>query len=189
LRLRRQLGRGYADGFPDLSFSRLLFPKFDLAYASWWTRSQSTTLSRENNFLPEESDTVEALLEVIAAFPLAQVIELPAKFLSLLEKLGDARTRWAYREWIQYISRIESRELIQLLPQVFAEDLEEQLRVRSRRGKHTDRCVLFLDTYEALWELPHRRVDFRWHEQDDWVRTICKTLTRALVGYRHKIVE
>jgi hypothetical protein len=67
LRLRRQLGRGYPDGQPDRRFTRLRFHRFDLTYAQYWKISEQQKLSVDNNFLPEEAETVAELCEGIVS--------------------------------------------------------------------------------------------------------------------------
>lgn len=176
LRLRRQLGRGDAEGHPTAGFPRLSFPRFDVSYGYWWNLTQPAKLSAENNFLPEETDTVIDLVAALTDWGLAGV---PTRLLRIGKRLTEWWQRRSSREWVQRLSLLEPRLVLDLLPRAFGEDLDEQL--AAAQPGQPDRCVLFLDTYEALWDDPHHRTQARRHVVDEWVRTLCSTVSRVLV--------
>jgi hypothetical protein len=178
LRIRRQLGRGYADGFPDVRFPRLKFPRFDLSYAVLWAYQQPTKLSRENNFLPEEADTILTLISALPGLGLLQGVQPAGKTVRWLLDWSKGRDHGAYVERIRYLEpvRIEDE-----LPQALAADIEEQLSENAEAQRSPDRCVLFLDTYEALWQAPQDRIQVRWHKRDTWIRKMVQASPRSFL--------
>ena len=134
--MRRQLGR-----------QGVRTPVFDFMFARYFELSMGVKISSSN--CPPELDNVVSILEGIPAIgSVAQVIHG-------LSQLGlSIKDRLKHKEWLYRLRELEPREVLNLLPEALAGDLEEAVSTRAPKIlKSSDsRIVLFLDAYERLAE-------------------------------------
>jgi hypothetical protein len=164
--LRQELNHNY----------KVQFPSFDLAYVIFWHKSRPQTPLRQ------DPTRLEALLEKGTLFAnlVSLVGEVP--ILSLVPKLSTLITKADrfFREWwtkrghreLYQLQEMSPAEIAEWLPAFWAADLKDYL---EREGRP---AVLFMDTYEALWE--GRRTEGRFFSQDEWVRELVAQLPEVL---------
>jgi len=139
------------------------FLSFDLAYAVYWqkTHPQAAMKDEEVPFLSEGSLITE-LVSVTEDLPFVQIV---AKLPGLIQKTSTSVQGWWRRrgqEALREIRDMEPAEIADWLPAFWARDLRDHIENADQR------VVLFIDTYEALWE--GRRTESRFFTADDWVR-------------------
>jgi len=104
--IRRHLGR-----------QKVKTPVFDFLYARYYELSTGLKFSKKNH--PAELEGVVTILTEIPGFG-----NVP-KILYALSKIGLAvRDRLLHKEWLYRIRDLEPRDVLNLLPEVLAEDLE-----------------------------------------------------------------
>ncbi|MBN2607899.1 MAG: tetratricopeptide repeat protein [Candidatus Fermentibacteraceae bacterium] len=134
--MRRQLGR-----------QGVRTPVFDFLYARYFELSMGVKISAQN--CPHELESVVNILEGIPAVgSVAQVIHG-------LSQLGlSIKERLRHKEWLYRLRELEPREVLNLLPEAMAGDLEEAVSTRTPKVLKSSgsRIVLLLDAYERLAE-------------------------------------
>jgi tetratricopeptide (TPR) repeat protein len=134
--LRRQLGR-----------QGVRTPVFDYLYARYFELSMGVKISSEN--CPPELESVVSVLEAIPA--VGSVVQV----IHGLGKLGlNIKERLQHKEWLYRLRELEPREVLNLLPEAMAGDLEEAVSTQTPKilKSSGSRIVLFLDAYERLAE-------------------------------------
>ena len=134
--MRRQLGR-----------QGVKTPVFDYLYARYYELTMGVKISSSN--CPPELEGVLTILEGIPAVgTVAQVIHG-------LSQLGlHVKERLQHKEWLYRIRELEPREVLNLLPEVLAGDLEEAVLTQTPKVLKSSgsRITLLLDAYECLSE-------------------------------------
>ncbi len=134
--MRRQLGR-----------HGVRTPVFDYLYSRYFELSMGVKISSKN--CPLELESVVSILEGIPAVgSVAQVIHG-------LSQLGlSIKDRLRHKEWLYRLRELEPREVLDLLPEAMAGDLEEAVSIQTPKALKSSgsRIVLFLDAYERLAE-------------------------------------
>ncbi len=134
--MRRQLGR-----------QGVRTPVFDFLYARYFELSMGVKISAKN--CPHELESVVSILEGIPAVgSVAQVIHG-------LSQLGlSIKERLKHKEWLYRLRELEPSEVLCLLPEAMAGDLEEAVSTQTPKVLKSSgsRIVLFLDAYERLAE-------------------------------------
>jgi hypothetical protein len=122
------------------------FPSFELAYAIYWERTHpQTALARAEVAGLEEGDLLLDILLAVEDIPgLGLLTKLPKAF----SKIGGKTRAWWLRsgEDFKVFARLEPQQMLERLPMFWALDLQQALAVTG------EKVVLFLDTYEALWQ-------------------------------------
>lgn len=134
--IRRQLGR-YG----------IRTPVFDYLYARYFELSTGVKLSASN--YPLELEGVVNILEGIP------IVGNVTQVLYGLSQLGlKVKERVRHKEWLYRIRDLEPREVLDLLPSVLAEDLEETMSSQTPEVRASSDCrlALLLDAYEHLSE-------------------------------------
>jgi len=179
------------------------FPSFDLAYAVYWQKTHpDVTLGDDLKPLLESGSLLSRLVDDAGRLPL---IGLVPKIASKLRDQGIEGSRdqvenpptsslppsTFYLNWWERRGERELKDLPQLepgaivarLPGFWAGDLRDCL--LSGRGKSLivgrptpSRAVLFVDTYEGMWETGCTEADF--FRRDEWVRDLIKLLPELL---------
>jgi len=147
--IRRQLGR-----------HGVKTPVFDYLYARYFELSTGLKLSSKN-FPPE----LEGVVSVLEGIPRVGNV---TQILPGLIQLGlVAKERLQHKEWLYRVRELEPREVLNLLPEVLAEDLEEVVTSQSLKVLKSlgYRIPLILNAYERLAESQledtlHRRLLF-----------------------------
>ncbi len=139
------------------------FPSFDIAYAFFWERTNpQTPLARADFPFLEEGDVLAEVIEAVGDVP---GVGLVTKIPRAVARLGRKTKAWwtkRGRADLQELASLGTDEILDRLPMFWAADLNAALAVTG------ERVVLFLDTYEALWE-GKRQEHYRF-TVDAWVR-------------------
>jgi tetratricopeptide (TPR) repeat protein len=154
------------------------FPSFDLAFVLFWEKSRPYTPLRQ------DPTRLEALLEQGTLFANLVSIVGEVPILSLVPKLSSliTKTDRLFRNWwtkrghrdLYNLQMMELADIVDRLPMFWAEDLKDHLEHEGRTA------VLFMDTYEALWQGEGRRTEGRFFAQDEWVRELVAQLPEVL---------
>lgn len=102
-------------------------------------------------------------------------ISLGQKLLKLVNKFPVLYQIWSLqrREDIAKLPAMEASEIEKLLPVYWANDLCDHLNHTSKKA------VLFMDTYEALWNNEKHERSF--NEKDEWIRTLVANLSERVL--------
>jgi tetratricopeptide (TPR) repeat protein len=164
--LRQELNRKYV----------VQFPSFDLANAIYWRKSRPQTPLRQDltelEALLEEGTTLANLVSIVEEVPVVSLVPKLSKAISKTDRL--VREWWTKRgrRELYDLEEMAPAEIADRLPMYWAADLKDYLERESRP------TVLFMDTYEALWE--DRRTQGSFFAQDEWVRELVAQLPEVL---------
>jgi tetratricopeptide (TPR) repeat protein len=166
------------------------------------SRSQNGGCTQPKTVTPP-SEELRPLLECGSLLP--QLLDESGKLplIGLIPKISalvDSRQDTVDREWwtrgereLEDLPQMEPGEIVGRLPKLWAADLRDCLRQGSREsgvgssGISNDsplstldsrRAVLFIDTYEGLWETGTTEAGF--FKRDEWVRELVKQLPEVL---------
>ena len=134
--IRRQLGR-YG----------VRTPVYDYLYARYFELSMGVKVS-STNYPPE----LEGVVSILEGIPIVGNV---TQIMVGLTQLGlKVKERLQHKEWLYRLRELEPREVLNILPEVMAEDLEEAITCQSPKiAKSTSfRIPLFLDGYERISE-------------------------------------
>ena len=141
--------------------SKINFPSFEIAHAVYWKKANPEIPLRKENYLFFESydsfDNFFGVLEQIPYFDLMNAIT------RLLNRCPEYFRKWwnkRGRAELAQLTEKEPLEIEEMLPYFWAQDLNNYLESTSKSA------VLFIDTYEALWE-NHRNEGY---SRDEWIR-------------------
>jgi tetratricopeptide (TPR) repeat protein len=134
--IRRQLGR-----------QGIKTPVFDFLFGRYFELSTGIKLSAKH--YPIE---LEGVMTILSGIP---GIDHIAKITHGLSQLGLAvKERLQHKEWLYRLRELEPREILSLLPEVLAEDLEEAMTLQKTPVLKDSgaRITLLFDAYERLSE-------------------------------------
>jgi tetratricopeptide (TPR) repeat protein len=166
--LRQELNRKYV----------VQFPSFDLANAIFWQKSHPQSPFRQDptqlEALLEEGTLFANLVSIVGEVPIVSLVPKLSKVISKTDRL--------FREWwtkrghqeLNDLQGMEPAKIAEWLPAFWAADLKDYL---EREGRP---AVLFMDTYEALWEGEGKRTEGRFFTQDAFVRELVSNLPEVL---------
>jgi len=141
---------------------KINFPAFEIAHAIYWKKANPEISLRKENYLFFEGNNVsDDFLEIVNQIPYFGIVPSAAKL--LLKSFPDYLRKWWTKrgeEELKQLSEKEPLEIEEMLPYFWAQDFNNYL-------EHTSKTtVLFIDTYEALWE-NHRDEG---NSRDKWIR-------------------
>ncbi len=140
---------------------KINFPAFEIAHAIYWKKANPEIPLRKENYLFFAGDNViDDFFGTVDQIPYFQLVPAIAR---ALKNVPDYLRKW----WkikgeaeLSQLSDMEALEIEETLPYFWAQDLENYL-------EHTsESAVIFIDTYEALWE-NHRSEG---NSRDEWIR-------------------
>jgi len=165
---------------------KVKFNTFDLAYAIYWRKlNPQVSMKSNSSELPfiEEGSFIADLVDQLDYVPFAQWVPKTLKLINGLTKYKDLFQWWYGRgkETIEQLEDLQPSEIEELLPAYFAVDLKEYLVLTG------EKLVIFLDTYEAIWE--KNRLQGSFSEKDAWVQELVLQLPECLwvIAGREKI--
>ncbi|HEX2095280.1 MAG TPA: tetratricopeptide repeat protein [Longimicrobiaceae bacterium] len=166
VRLRAALRDGY--GVP--------FPTFDIAFAAYWRLANPhLPLAKSELKLLEESEIAGEIVSIVEDIP---GVGLIPKIGGVLHRMGRSATEWWRRrgqEELRNIASLDDPNAVEdWLPTFWGADVRAWLADEPNR-----RAVVFLDTYEALWE--GRGRGERGTQPDEWIREWAGHLQGVLV--------
>jgi len=151
---------------------KIQFPSFELAYTVYWQKTHpQTTLKKENFPLLEEGGIVFSLVSGLGSIPFVGLIPGVTKAVMKGHKY--------YKEWwlkrgekeLKDLPSLEAKDIAARLPMFWASDLKDY--IIENAGK---KAVIFLDTYEALWENSNG-IHFN---RDEWIREFVSQIPGVL---------
>ena len=147
---------------------RIKFHLFDIGYATYWRKvNPQIPLLRESY---SEESIVTDLLDFFGGF-------VSINYSSIKKVIESAPDR--FKEWtlkreteIVNITNMEATEIEKNLPALWARDMVDHLKYTSSSA------VIFIDTYEALWE--NHRGQGNFNSKDKWIRDLVAELPGLL---------
>ena len=142
--MRKQLGR-YG----------LKFPAFNLVWAKYWEETTQQRISSTK--FPSELEDAADILSIIP------ILGNIPQAITALAKLSQSLVQWLSERFgkggIARLQQMSTVELIRLMPEAIARDIEEMMSQKRNRGTQGDsRITIIFDGYERLEE----------HSVDDW---------------------
>ncbi|AKB34756.1 hypothetical protein MSSAC_0166 [Methanosarcina siciliae C2J] len=144
------------------------FNSFDIALATYWKKiNPHNPLVKENY---SEGSIVRDVLDVCDEFV---PVNLIPNVLNLAKSLPEHYQKWALKrkEDISRLPELEPTEIYERLPVYLAHDLADHLQNTS------EFVVIFIDTYEALWEKERDNGSF--NSRDEWLRKLIENIQRS----------
>jgi hypothetical protein len=149
------------------------FPSFDIAYTVYWQKTHPQTPMTKDNFpLLTGANAVAGIMRVVGEMP----------YIGFVPKLTKAFMTGGnvFREWwkkrgekeLANLPTLEPKEISVRMPMFWASDLKDFLEEKKKDA------VLFLDTYEALWE--NLKADGGFFMRDEWIRELVSHLPEVV---------
>lgn len=198
--LRKELGRRLEENKPDIVWTaidldtptyreqetalfvlrnqlhnkfKINFPSFDIAYTVYWQKTHPQTPMTKDNFpLLTGANAVAGIMRVVGEMP----------YIGFVPKLTKAFMTGGnvFREWwkkrgekeLANLPNLEPKEISVRMPMFWASDLKDFLEEKKKDA------VLFLDTYEALWE--NLKADGGFFMRDEWIRELVSHLPEVV---------
>lgn len=133
---------------------KIPFPIFDIAYSIYWKKINPTLpLSKETFPLLEQGGIVADLISIISDVP---VVGMVPKILNFTFKGKETLTKYIHsmKNELYNLQHLEPNDIVQRLPLYLASDLKKSIDATNKN------IVIFIDTYEALWEGKKMKASF-----------------------------
>lgn len=149
------------------------FIAFDIAYTVYWQKTHpQISITKDNLPFFEEGSIISGLLSGLGGVPVIGLIPtLADAFHKGKKHLKSWWTKRGQKELFN-ISTLSSKEILDRLPMYFALDLKDYL------NSHKKKAVIFIDTYEGLWE--NNYLEGSYFIKDEWVRELVSQLPGIL---------
>ncbi|WP_420398683.1 tetratricopeptide repeat protein [Flagellimonas sp.] len=176
IQLRHKFGNKY--GIP--------FPSFDIAFTSYWRlKNPHIPLSKKEIKFLKQAEITGEIISILEDVPFLGTL---AKIPRVMNSLSETAKEWWHKRGnleLQRLIGIENvYEIFEWLPVLWASD------ITSWSKKTNKKIVLFIDTYEALWD---KQVwDDRGVSIDEWVRDLAghlKGVHLVICGQRKLLWE
>ncbi len=149
------------------------FPLFDIAYTIYWQKTHPQIPMTTDNFpLLNGVNIVTEIIRIVGEIP--QIGFVP-KLTNAFIEYGNIYRKWWERmgkKELANLPSLEPKDISVRLPMYLASDLKEYLNEKKKDA------VLFLDTYEALWE--NLKTDIGFFERDEWIRELISHLPEVV---------
>lgn len=194
--LRKELGRILTDAYPEILWSytdfelqafreaetslyhlrknlkekyKVEFPMFDIAYTIYWQKSHpQVTITKDTLPFLEDGTIVSDLLSHVGGIPVVGLLPSIAK--AVYKSRNIFKTWWIKRgqRELYDLPSLSPKEILERLPMYFSLDLKDYLK------EHSKKAVIFMDSYEALWE--NFSLEGGFFLRDEWVRELVSHL-------------
>ena len=152
---------------------KINFPSFDIAYTVYWQKTHPQTPMTKDNFpLLTGANAVAGIMRVVGEMP----------YIGFVPKLTKAFMTGGnvFREWwkkrgekeLANLPTLEPKEISVRMPMFWASDMKDFLEEKKKDA------VLFLDTYEALWE--NLKAEGGFFMRDEWIRELVSHLPEVV---------
>ena len=144
------------------------FNSFDIALATYLKKiNPHSPLVKENY---SEASIVRDVLDICDEFV---PVNLIPNVYNLAKSLPERYQKWTLKrkEDFSKLPDLESTEIYERLPVYLAHDLADHLKNTS------DSAVIFIDTYEALWEKERDKGSF--NSRDEWLRKLIENIQKS----------
>lgn len=144
------------------------FNSFDIALATYWKKINPRVPLVKENY--SEESIVRDVLDICDEFV---PVNLIPNVLNLAKSLPERYQNWALKrkEDISRLPDLEPTEIDERLPIYWAYDLADYLQNTS------ESTVIFIDTYEALWEKEREKGSF--NDRDKWLRKLIENIQKS----------
>ncbi|HEY0069585.1 MAG TPA: hypothetical protein VGE04_06410 [Chloroflexia bacterium] len=167
----------------DLSRPGFRFPLYTFATVRYLLQARRLPRDQIKSLLPkEEADLGMEVIDLLLAIPGIGVakaaLALLDKHFSPIQRLREWWTERVHRRnideaMVEQIVRMDpERELPNRLPELFADDLNEAMKLPNAPR----RLVLFFDTHEAFWGGHRDRRGDQYYARDEWFRRLLNKL-------------
>lgn len=190
--LRKELGRILTEEYPEVIWSctdfelqpfreaetslfhlkkdlrekyRTRFPTFDIAYTVYWQKTHpQVTIAKDNIPFLEDGSIVSDLIANAGGIPIVGLLPSIAK--TVYKGRNVFKSWWTKRgqKELYDLPSLSPKEILDRLPMYFALDLRDHLQSKSSSA------VIFIDTYEALWE--NFSLEGGFFLRDEWIREL-----------------
>ena len=154
----------------------LSFPEFDLIWAVLVEQQGGAEVGLVQQFTPGTNMAIAAV-EAIAAAPLSAAQAGAQSIFDLVRSRHPKVEEWVRKaggtQRVLELRQYDRERLLSLLLRAFAEELAANA---PARGECACRAVLFLDTYEKLWENTEGPTSPQGRDRDRWVRELYSEL-------------
>ncbi len=167
---------------------KMKFPGFDIAYGIFWKKVNPEKSFNDTAFASWGKS--EFLTDVIGTLADAPAIGWIPKIGSLIErgfrKYSDKKTIKS-KEILQKLPNMEGHEILDLLPQLLAEDITLNFEKESPDHKSIDSqpTIIFFDTYEELWG--EVKENLAKPAKDKWIIDFATACRHALIVITGKL--
>ncbi|MBI5404162.1 MAG: tetratricopeptide repeat protein [Ignavibacteriae bacterium] len=152
---------------------KIHFPSFDLAYTLYWQKIHPQTPMTKDNFpLFSGTGVVAGIFRALGEMPYIGVIP---KLSKAIKVSGNVFREWWKKrgeEELTMLHTLEAKDILDRMPMFWASDINEFIEKKNRK------IVIFLDTFEALWE--NMRTEGGFFLRDDWIREMISHLPKVL---------
>ena len=151
---------------------KINFPAFEIAHAIYRKKVNSEIpLIKENYLFFEGDNAFDDFFGIVNQIPYFSIVPATGKLIkSSLTSLQKWWKTIGEAEFLQ-LSEKEPQEIEDSLPDFWAQDLNNYLERASKSA------VLFIDTYEALWEKERGQGTF--NSRDEWIRELILNLPNS----------
>lgn len=152
---------------------KIVFPTFDIAYALYWQKTHpQLTIAKDNIPLLDDGTIISDLLSNAGGIPVVGLLPSIAKAVFRGQKVF--KNWWTKRgqKELYDLPSLSPKEILDRLPMYFALDLKDYLQT------NTKNAVIFLDTYEGLWE--NNNTEGSFFLRDEWLRELVAQLPEIL---------
>ncbi len=164
------------------SNGKIKFPAFEIAITLYWQQEYPELNLRHSlkDIFDENEDILSSLADNFKDWT-QYAEELPAgmglgvKFLNYLRKIAKEEYFKRAKESLYGLEHLSNHALLKKLPYIFASDILAYI-----EQENSLNVVLFIDTYEALWEHSATKVGIGSSAADSWVRDLACELPGAL---------
>ncbi|ALS74138.1 hypothetical protein AUC31_02195 [Planococcus rifietoensis] len=153
------------------------FTSFDLAYIIYWKKlNPQVSMKAKDEALPflEEGSFIGEVIHQLENVPVAQWFPKTLKFISGIAKYKEILQWWMGngKAILEQLQDLLPHEIEERLPAYWAADLRAHLASKQAGA------VIFIDTYEALWEKSRQQGSF--YDKDAWVQELVLQLPEVL---------
>jgi tetratricopeptide (TPR) repeat protein len=152
---------------------KIEFPTFDIAYTIYWQKTHpQVTIAKDNIPFLEDGTIVSDILSHTGAIPIVGLLPSIAKAVYKGQKYF--KNWWTKRgqKELYDLPSLNPKEILERLPMYFSLDLKDYLQINSKNA------VIFVDTYEALWE--NFNLEGGFFLRDEWLRELITHLPSVL---------
>ncbi len=152
---------------------KIQFPTFDIAYTVYWQKTHpQITIAKDNIPFLEDGTIISDLISNAGGIPIVGLLPSIAK--AVFKGQSVFKKWWTKRgqKELYDIPSLSPKDTLDRLPMYFALDLKDHLEMSSARA------VIFIDTYEALWE--NFDLEGGFFLRDEWLRELVAHLPSVL---------
>ncbi|MEG0260374.1 MAG: tetratricopeptide repeat protein [Lysinibacillus sp.] len=151
---------------------KISFPMFDIAYSIYWSKIHpEIPMNKETFPLLEESGIVTDMISILGDVPIIGIAPKIFSFVVKTKKSVGDYLKSVQNELYQ-LENFDAKDILERLPMYFALDFKQHL------NNTESPAVIFLDTYEALWDQAKNEAHYLL--ADSWIQELVAQLPEVL---------